>query len=166
MAFGLVNAAQAFQRFIDEVFSLLICFAYIDDLLIASPEHGVQINVPKSEFGVASLTFLGHNITPGGVTPVHSRAEAIQQFPKSTTQRQLEEFLGMIYFYNRFIPHCSLLFQPLYFPDKPCRRGQSATLQWTPQADAAYLGEKKALNDTVTSSIPDGDAEISIASDA
>ncbi len=35
--FGLRNAAQTFQRFIDEVFQGLDCvFAYIDDILVAS----------------------------------------------------------------------------------------------------------------------------------
>ena len=56
--FGLKNAAQTFQRFIDEVVrGLPFCFAYIDDLLIASPDeethlvhlsrevYGIQINV-------------------------------------------------------------------------------------------------------------------------
>ncbi len=37
MHFGLRNAAQAFQRFIDEVFQGLDCvFAYIVDILVAS----------------------------------------------------------------------------------------------------------------------------------
>lgn len=184
MPFGLRNAAQTFQRFIDEVLrGLPFCFAYIDDLLIASQDeathrqhlqqvftrlqdYGVQINVDKSEFGVASLTFLGHTISPEGVTPLHSRASAIQQFPKPSTQRQLKEFLGMINFYNRFIPRCSLLLQPLYAMVKPCKRGRSIALQWTSQADAAFLAAKQALSDTVTLAFPDRDAEISIATDA
>ena len=37
MPFGLRNAAQTFQRFMDEVFrGLDFCYVYIDDLLIAS----------------------------------------------------------------------------------------------------------------------------------
>jgi hypothetical protein len=36
MPFGLWNAAQTFQRFIDQVLhDLPICYGYIDDLLIA-----------------------------------------------------------------------------------------------------------------------------------
>jgi len=41
MPFGLRNAAQTFQRFIDEVLrGLDFCYAYIDDILVAS-------NTPK-----------------------------------------------------------------------------------------------------------------------
>jgi hypothetical protein len=37
MSFGLRNAAQTFQRFIDEVLrGLDFCYAYIDDVLVAS----------------------------------------------------------------------------------------------------------------------------------
>jgi cleavage and polyadenylation specificity factor subunit 1 len=37
MSFGLRNAAQSFQRFIDEViFGLDFCYSYIDDILMAS----------------------------------------------------------------------------------------------------------------------------------
>lgn len=36
MSFGLRNAAQSFQRFIDEVLrGLDFCFCYIDDILVA-----------------------------------------------------------------------------------------------------------------------------------
>jgi hypothetical protein len=37
MSFGLKNAAQSFQRFINEMFTgLNFCFVYIDDTLIGS----------------------------------------------------------------------------------------------------------------------------------
>ena len=37
MPFGLVNAAQTFQRFIDQVLYGLTCsYAYLDDILVAS----------------------------------------------------------------------------------------------------------------------------------
>ena len=38
MLFGLQNAAQTFQRFMDEILhDLYFCFAYVDDILLASP---------------------------------------------------------------------------------------------------------------------------------
>ena len=78
MPFGLRNAAQTFQRFIDNVLrGLTFCYTYIDDVLIASTnkeehkqhlhlvfqrfkEYGVIINPSKCELGVTELTFLGH----------------------------------------------------------------------------------------------------------
>uniref|UniRef100_A0A1X7TC57 Reverse transcriptase domain-containing protein n=1 Tax=Amphimedon queenslandica TaxID=400682 RepID=A0A1X7TC57_AMPQE len=77
MPFGLRNAAQAFQRFIERVLhGLTFTYAYIDDVLVASTnekEHkkhltlvfkrfryyGVVINPNKCELGKPSLEFLG-----------------------------------------------------------------------------------------------------------
>jgi len=69
MSFGLRNAAQTFQRFIDEVLrDLGFCYAYVDDVLVASTsedeheqhlrtlfqcfsEYGVLLNPAKCVFG-------------------------------------------------------------------------------------------------------------------
>ena len=184
MPFGLKNAAQTFQRFIDEVVrGLPFCFAYIDDLLIASPDadshhthlsqlftrledYGIQINVEKSVLGVPSLDFLGHTISSAGIAPLPSKCEAVQHFPKPTTQRQLKQFLGMVNYYNRFVPRCSLLLHPLYSMLKPCKRGQSVILDWTTEAEAAFTSAKDALSAASTLSFPSPDASISISTDA
>ena len=75
MPFGLQNAAQTFQRFMDQVLRGLdeFCLNYVDDLLVASsfPEdhcqhlrlvlerlesYGLTINPSKSQFGVPSTS--------------------------------------------------------------------------------------------------------------
>nr|CAH8874048.1 unnamed protein product [Trichobilharzia regenti] len=93
MPFGLRNAAQTFQRFIDEVFrGLDFVYAYLDDCLIASPDkethlrhldlafdrlrqHGVTINIQKCQIGVDSLDFLGHTIDCKGIRPLATKVE-------------------------------------------------------------------------------------------
>ncbi len=93
MPFGLRNAAQSFQRFIDKVLrGLVFCFRYIDDLLIASTTrsdhihhvrqvleriaaHGLTIIPSKSVFAVDSLDFLGHHVSSSGITPLVERQE-------------------------------------------------------------------------------------------
>ena len=128
MPFGLRNAAQTFQRFINQVLhGLDFCYAYIDDLLIASSsheqhlqhlqlvlerlsDHGLLINVGKSVFSVPSLDFLGHRVNSNGIRPLEAKVEVIRNFQQPTTQRQLREFLGLINFYRRFIPNCATPF--------------------------------------------------------
>lgn len=85
MPFGLSNAAQSFQSFIDTVTQgLEFVLSYVDDLLIASssPEkhnvhlrllferlakHGIIINAAKSEFVVPELGFLGHHLDSSSI---------------------------------------------------------------------------------------------------
>ena len=111
MSFGLRNAAQIFQRFIDEVLCDLH-FSYvhiIDYVLITSStpdEHrqhlklafdhfrqfGVIINPTKCKLGVSELTFLGHYLNSQGVHPLEDKVIAIQDFLQPTTQHKLHEF--------------------------------------------------------------------------
>ena len=85
MPFGLYNAAQTFQRLIDQVLrGLHFCYAYIDDVLVTSAnaeeheehlravfqrlsEHGIIINPDKCELGVPQLNFLRHKIMRQGI---------------------------------------------------------------------------------------------------
>nr|VZI28486.1 unnamed protein product [Spirometra erinaceieuropaei] len=127
MPFGLRNAAQTFQRFIDRVLrGLPFVYAYIDDLLVASrnAEHlalvfdrldqfGVVINPSKCVLGVPSLDFLGHHVDAQGLRPLSSKIEAIRDFPPPTSKRQLQRFLGMVNFYRRSLPNCADLMLPL-----------------------------------------------------
>ena len=131
MPFGLRNAAQTFQRFINEVLrGLPFAYGYVDDLLIASRtaeehlqhlrlvferlnEHGILISVSKSVFGVSALDFLGYHVDATGIRPLEQRVQVIRDFPLPTSQRKLREFLGLINFYRRFIAHCATIIQLL-----------------------------------------------------
>ena len=130
MPFGLRNAAQTFQRFMDEVTrGLDFVYVYIDDILIASTnalahevhlrllfdrfrQYGVVINPAKSVFGVSSLEFLGHKVSANGIQPLDSKVQAIRDFPLPTSLTKLREFLGLVNFYRRFLPRCSYIVQP------------------------------------------------------
>nr|VZI13842.1 unnamed protein product [Spirometra erinaceieuropaei] len=131
MPFGLRNAAQTFQRFIDRVLrGLPFVYACIDDLFVASPnaeehkEHlalvfdrldqfGVAINPSKCVLGLPSLDFLCHHVDAQGLRPLSSKVEAIRDFPPPTSKRQLQRFLGMVNFYRRFLPNCADVMLPL-----------------------------------------------------
>ena len=100
MPFGLRNAAQTFQHFIDEVLrGPHLTYAYIDDVLIASgsPEehedhlrqvmhrfhdHGVVINPAKCKFGASELEFLGHKVHKHGIRPLEEQVAAVRNFPR------------------------------------------------------------------------------------
>ena len=100
MPFGLRNAAQTFQRFMDQVLhGIPSVYVYIDDILIASPTpeqhlkdlsavftrlaaHGILINPNKCLFGAHSLHFLGHTIDRHGISPTPEKVKAINEFPQ------------------------------------------------------------------------------------
>lgn len=161
MPFGLRNAAQTFQRLIDEVFrGLPFVYAYIDDVLVASKseeEHkfhlhqifqrlshfGLKINMDKCLLGVNELNFLGHVIDQNGISPLPEKIEAIQNFPQPTSVRQLRRFIGTLNYYRRFIPNCSSILTPL--TNIIQKKNKNITLP--PDAVEAFNTAKSALAD-------------------
>ena len=102
MLFGLRNAAQTFQCFMDQVLhGLDFCYVYIDEHFDL---YGIIINPTKCVLGVNELHFLGHHVTQYGVSPLLDQVQVIGDFPQPNTLCQVREFLGMINFYHRFIP--------------------------------------------------------------
>lgn len=57
-----------------------------------------------------TIDFLGHRITQHGATPLPDKVEAITQFQPSTV-KGLQEFVGMVNFYHRFIPAAARIMQ-------------------------------------------------------
>ena len=182
MPFGLRNAAQTFQRFIDQVLrGLHFCYAYIDDLLIASSspdehkqhlrsvlerlsEHGILIHPAKCIFGVKELDFLGHRVDNQGIRPLEEKVQVIREFPQPTTHRKLREFLGLVNFYHRFIPGCADILHPLndLLSAKDCTKN----VQWNDDAISAFVAIKEALANATLLSHPKPDAPTSIVTDA
>lgn len=122
MPFGLRNAAQACQRFMDEVIrGLPFCYALTDDehknhfhvLFHRLEGFGVVVNVAKSVFGVPALDFLGHRVDCMDIRPLDTKVQALWEFPMPQTTRELREFLGLINIYRRFLPNCAALLQPV-----------------------------------------------------
>ena len=123
--FGLRNATQTFQRFMDQFLrGLPFSYAYLDDILVASKDldeylchlrevfshlqdHGILINASKSVLGAASLEFLGHQVDQQGICPLASKVQVIQGFPQPQTHRELCQFLELVNFYHRFVPGCA-----------------------------------------------------------
>ena len=86
--FGLKNAGQTFQRFMDDILAgIPHVFIYLDDVLVASPivaEHkkdvkwvmevlekqGLVINGEKCQFHMSQVGFLGHLVDKSGIRPL------------------------------------------------------------------------------------------------
>lgn len=180
MPFGLKNAAQAFQRLMDTVCQGLdFVFVYLDDILIFSQskaqhrehlqqlfqrlrDNGLVISISKCEFGVQEINFLGHKVNKEGVHPLPEKVDAINNFPKPNTVKQLQEYLGMFNFYHRFVPSAAALLQPLYIAVS----GKSKLLSWTSDMEASFTKSKEVLANATMLVHPQGNAPTSLTVDA
>uniref|UniRef100_UPI00358E68FD uncharacterized protein n=1 Tax=Myxine glutinosa TaxID=7769 RepID=UPI00358E68FD len=127
-------------------------------------QHGLIINPAKCLFGVASIDFLGHHITKEGAVPLPSKVEAVKGFPHPLTVKALQEFLGMVNFYHRFVPRAAQLIWPLYeaLKGKPTKRA----IEWTEEMAKAFTDAKLALASATLLAHPSPDAPIALTMDA
>ena len=180
--FGLKNAAQAFQRLMDQVGGDLdFIFIYLDDILIASSteeEHmlhltelfdrlesyGLVINPDKCVFGVTELEFLGHTISAAGSFPLSAKVEAVTDFPRPTTVLEMQQFLGMVNFYNRFLDHISLKMSPLF--SSIAGKKKKEPVVWSSVLEFAFTAAKSALANATLLSHPSPNALTALTTDA
>jgi Reverse transcriptase (RNA-dependent DNA polymerase) len=158
MPFGLRNAAQTFQRLMDQCFQDLdFLFTYLDDHLVFSasvPEHmqhlktlfqrleqfGFVINPDKCEFLQTEITFLGHRLTAEGLRPVAEHVAAVAKFPQPDDLKQLQRFLGLLNYYRRFMPGLAKILCPLTDATAGKPKGR---LRWTPECSVLLTRRKR-----------------------
>lgn len=182
--FGLSNAAQTFQRFINEIIrGLDFAYAYTDDILIASTseeehkkhlrllfarlqEYGVRINPVKCVFGAKQVHFLGYLVSKQGTEPPPERITAIKEFSRPETVKKLRQFLGTFNFYRRFIPNAAHEQAPLNKLLGGPKMKSSSPIEWTEEYIAAFEGCKDSLARATVLTHPDPSAKISLTTDA
>ena len=131
MPFGMKGAPATFQRLMDRLLTgIENCRAYLDDIIIYDntwdahlkrvrqvldrlTEANLTVNLPKSEFGRATLTYLGHEIGYGEVRTRKSKIEDIAAIKIPTSRTQLRRFLGMTGYYRRFCQNYAHVATPL-----------------------------------------------------
>ncbi|CAK1584722.1 unnamed protein product [Parnassius mnemosyne] len=152
---GLKNAGQTFQRFIHEVLhGLDFVFAFIDDLLVASPDkvthethlrtvlqrledNGITINPSKCIFGQQEVQFLGFTVIKEGIKPYTEKIRAIIAYAKPKTIEELRRFLGMINFYRKYIPKAAEIQAPLHACLHNTKKKDKTSIRWNDEATKA-----------------------------
>lgn len=184
MSFGLRNAAQTFQRFIDDILKGLdFCFAYLDDILVysSSPQeheqhlrtifttlqkYGILLNPSKCVFRVPEISFLGYKISSAGSQPLPERIADLQSCPPPKTIGQLRRFLGMINFYRRFLPNAASLQAPLHDILSGPKIKSSHPVTWTAALDKAFEECKASLSQATLLAHPDSTSTLALVTDA
>ena len=165
MPFGLSCAPAILQRIIEQTLADIPGVAcYLDDIIITgNTEKDHMINLQKtserlkdSEFCLrkikcsflqTSVAYLGHIVVKDGIQAQANKVEAIQKMPMPKDQKELRSLLGMINYYDRFLPglatKCACL-NDLLHKDKKWR--------WTKNHAKAVQVVKETLSsvDTLT----------------
>ena len=104
---------------------------YLDDILVTGESEaahtrnltamlewleaaGIRLKREKYAFMLPEVEYLGHRISSKGLHPLESKVRAIADVPMPTNTSQLKSFLGMLNYYDRFLPDPATLLAPLY----------------------------------------------------
>ena len=181
LPFGLNSAPGVFQATMTRVLSDLlwtICVVYIDDILIYSDtweEHleaidkvldrlikaNLKIKLSKCEFGRTQLQYLGHIINSQGIATDPKKVEAIRLWAPPKTVKELEQFLGTVNYYAKFIPNYSHSASPLF---QLKRKG--VKWEFTEERMRAFNFLKEALCSAPVLRHPDFSREFILTTDA
>ena len=179
MPFGMKNSPATFQRLVNNVICGLDgCDAYIDDVIIYSDSWSdhlqrirqffdrlskakLTVNLAKTEFCHASVTFLGHLVGQGQVKPLEAKVNAISEFPVPECKRQLMRFLGMAGYYRKFCKNFSGIAEPLTNLLK-----KSTKFKWNDKCQDAFDRLKAILKSAPVLLAPDFDKCFKLAVDA
>ena len=130
---GITGACETFQTFMRQVLSSLLnecVVVYLDDILVYSTtekEHEVHlekvfrllhqnqlhIKENKCAFFLKEVAFLGNIVRAGQITPDPAKIEAITALTPPSSKKELQSFLGMVGYYNRYVSKFSHIAAPL-----------------------------------------------------
>ena len=183
MPFGLKNVGMSFQWLMDKVLEgLPFVFVHIDNILVASPdlsthlqhlrevlcrlqEAGLILNISKCDFAKSSVEFLGHTISSLGSTPLIDKVAALSNYLAPTTVHELQQFVGVINFYRKFIPSATRILCPLTNALKGSPSG-STPLTWSPDMQSSFSVAKAALSTATSLAHPVSSADLALVCDA
>ena len=126
LPFRISSATGIFQRVMENLLQGVV--VYLDDILVtgrSEEDHlraleevlrrleraGLRVKQSKCTFLRPSVTYLGHKFDAEGLHPVDDR---IRDAPTPTSVPRLKSYLGMLSYYNKFLPNLSSVLHPLH----------------------------------------------------
>ena len=160
LPFGLCNGPATFQRLMNILLAGIQwhdCLVYLDDIIVLGRsfserlhnlakvfqrlhQANLKLHVKKCVFGRDTVRFLGHVISSEGISTDPEKIATVAQWPVPITKLELQQFLGFVNYYRRFIKDCASISKPLYQLTEHTR-----CFKWTDQCQEAFLTLRKAL---------------------
>ena len=129
---GLCNSPAAFQRLLDFVVrDIPNVFVYIDDIVLASPDHeqhlatlnqvlerfrkyNLKCRPHKLQIATGEINYLGYNLSHDkGIRPGLAKTKAVANWKAPCNVKEIRQFLGLCSFFRRTIRDFAAIASPL-----------------------------------------------------
>ena len=156
--FGLAQAPAYFQLLMNKVLKgLEFAMTYLDDIIIFSQnelqhlEHleivfsrlwkaGLKMKRSKCDFFKSEIHYLGHLISPEGISPLPNKLDSIKHMPVPNSTKEIKQFLGLTGYYRKFVPRFADISRPLTTLTK-----KDTKFEWTPACQKSFELLKETL---------------------
>ena len=131
MTYGISPAPSIWQRTIDTILQGLPGVQCIlDDMIITGKndaehlqnlervlqrleQYGLRVNIDKCFFMKERVSYCGHEIDKSGLWKMQDKVDAVLNAPVPQNVAQLRSLLGLVNYYNRYLPNLSTVIKPL-----------------------------------------------------
>ena len=181
MPFGLTNAPAIFMDLMNRVCRPFLdksVIVFIDDILVYSRtiedhrrhlrevldtlrKEKLYAKFSKCEFWLREVQFLGHLVGMDGIKVDPAKIEAVKKWETPKTPTEIRSFLGLAGYYRRFIQDFSKIATPL---TKLTRKTEPFV--WSGKQEEAFLTLKNLLCEAPILSLPEGNEDFVVYSDA
>ena len=156
--FGLAQAPAYFQLLMNKVLNgLKFAMTYLDNIIIFSKnksqhlehletvfsclrEAGLKMKQSKCDFFKSEIHYLGHLISPEGISPLPNKLDCIQHMPAPKNVKEIKQFLGLTGYYRKFVPRFADISRPLTTLTKKDKK-----FEWTPACQKSFDLLKETL---------------------
>ena len=172
MPFGLCNAPATFQTLMNSIFqedldSFVI--VYLDDILVFSKtleqhrnhvkkvletlrRNKLYCKLSKCQFARQTIDFVGYTVSQNTVAMQSDKLRAIREWPRPSTVKMIQRFLGFCNYYRRFIRNFAVISAPLV---KVTAGGKKAKFYWETEQESAFDELKTVMCREPVLHIPD-----------
>eukprot|EP00731_Ephydatia_muelleri_P017388 Em0010g486a len=175
------SITPTFQRLMDLVLSGIqwkSCLVYIDDIVIVGKcfqqhlsnlelvldrlrQAGLRLKTSKCHLFREEVTFLGHRISRQGISTDPKKVFAVQNWKTPNSIQDVRQFLGLVGYYRKYIPHFAAIARQLH---QLTERGRE--FQWTQECIHAFDELKSRLLSAPILSFPDFEKPFILDTDA
>ena len=174
MFFGLTNSPTTFQTMMNDVFREEIAegwvVIYMDNILVFSKderdhgkhvrrilqklrEHKLSLKPEKCWFSKKEIEFPGLIISKDSITMDKGKVEAIRNWPEPKNKKELQQFLGFVNFYRRFVEGFVKIAKPL------AKLTGKEQWEWEMEQQMAFEGLKAKISEEITLTIPNNEGQ-------
>ena len=179
LPFGTKSAPGIFQEIMNKMLAgLPFATAYLDDIIVVSHsqedhrrhlhavfdrinDYGFRVRLGKCSFYQPSIKYLGFIVDKDGRRPDPQKVSAIANMPAPNNITTLRSFLGLVNYYQSFVPNMRSIRYPL---DNLLKK--DVKWNWSTSSQQAFDSIRGILNSDLLLTHYDPSLEVIVAADA